>query len=63
MYKRQVEGFTADMQTLAGHPHPVDGFAGMEVKGDLLTDKDNAGAAILEAFKDAKSMEPVPIGS
>ena len=58
-----VEGFPADMQTLAGHPHPVDGFAGMEVKGDLLTDKDNAGAAILEAFKDAKGMEPVPIGS
>ena len=58
-----VEGFTADMQTLAGHPHPVDGFAGMEVKGDLLTDKDNAGAAILEAFKDAKGMEHVPIGS
>ena len=58
-----VEGFTADMQTLAEHPHPTDGFAGMEVKGDLLTDKDNAGAAILEAFKDAKGMEPVPIGS
>ena len=58
-----VEGFTADMQTLVEHPHPVDGFAGMEVKGDLLTDKDNAGAAILEAFKDAKGMEPVPIGS
>ena len=58
-----VEGFTADMQTLAEHPHPVDGFAGMEVKGDLLTDKDNAGAAILEAFKDAKGLEPVPIGS
>ena len=58
-----VEGFTADMQTLSAHPHPTDGFAGMEVKGDLLTDKDNAGAAILEAFKDAKGMEPVPIGS
>jgi len=58
-----VEGFIADMQTLSAHPHPVDGFAGMEVKGDLLTDKDNAGAAILEAFKDAKGMEPVPIGS
>ena len=58
-----VEGFTADMQTLSAHPHSVDGFAGMEVKGDLLTDKDNAGAAILEAFKDAKGLEPVPIGS
>ena len=55
-----AEGFTADMQTLAGHPHPVDGFAGMEVKGDLLTDKDNAGAAILEAFKDARAWSPCP---
>ena len=58
-----LSGFEADMKTLEAHPHPKDGFAGMEVKGDLLTDKDNAGAAILEAFKDAKGLEPVPIGS
>ena len=61
--KRFIEGFTADMKTLAEHPHPQDGFAGMVVKGDVLTDKDNAGAAILEAFKDVKGLEPVPIGS
>ncbi len=58
-----IAGFEADMATLAQHPHPADGFAGMEIKGDKLTDKDNAGAAIVEAFKDAKGMEPVPIGS
>ena len=58
-----LSGFEADMKTLEAHLHPKDGFAGMEVKGDLLTDKDNAGAAILEAFKDAKGLEPVPIGS
>ena len=61
--KSFLSGFEADMKTLEQHPHPKDGFAGMEVKGDLLTDKDNAGAAILEAFKDAKGLEPVPIGS
>ena len=61
--KRFIAGFTADMQTLAEHPHPEDGFAGMTVKGDILTDKDNAGAALLEAFKDVKGLEPVPIGS
>ena len=55
-----LSGFEADMRTLEAHPHPKDGFAGMEVKGDFLTDKDNAGAAILEAFKDAKGLEPVP---
>ena len=58
-----LSGFEADMKTLEAHPHPKDGFAGMEVKGDLLTDKDNAGAALLEAFKDAKGLEPVPIGT
>ena len=58
-----LSGFEADMKTLEAHPHPKDGFAGMEVKGDLLTDKDNAGAAILEAFKDAKGLESVPIGT
>ena len=58
-----LSGFEADMRTLEQHPHPKDGFAGMEVKGDFLTDKDNAGAAILEAFKDAKGLESVPIGT
>ena len=58
-----LSGFEADMKTMEQHPHPKDGFAGMEVKGDLLTDKDNAGAALLEAFKDAKGLESVPIGS
>ena len=58
-----LSGFEADMKTLEAHPHPKDGFAGMEVKGDFLTDKDNAGAAILEAFKDAKGLESVPIGT
>ena len=58
-----LSGFEADMRTLEAHPHPKDGFAGMEVKGDFLTDKDNAGAAILEAFKDAKGLESVPIGT
>ena len=58
-----LSGFEADMKTLEQYPHPKDGFAGMEVKGDFLTDKDNAGAAILEAFKDAKGLESVPIGT
>src|SRR5699024_4779317 len=39
------------------------GFAGMIVRGDTLTDKDNAGAAILEACKEVKDAQPVEIGS
>ena len=51
------------MKTLATHPHPEDGFAGMTVKNDNLTDKDNAGAALLEACKEVEGLEPVSVGS
>ena len=58
-----IAGFEKDMETLAAHPLPGEGFVGMVVKGDALTDKDNAGAAILEACKEVRSGENVEIGS
>jgi len=47
------------LETLATHPHPADGFAGMEIRGDALTDKENAGAALLDACKEVKTSDPV----
>lgn len=61
--KEIVSGLEADMQTLAAHPHPKDGFAGMEIRGDYLTDKENAGAALLDTLKEVKGLEPLPVGS
>lgn len=61
--KNFIESFNADMKTLAEHPHPADGFAGMTVRGDVLIDKENAGAALVDAFKDVKGLDPVSIGS
>ena len=58
-----IAGLEADMATLAAHPHPEDGFAGMEVRGDTLTDKENAGAALLDACNEVKGADPVPVGS
>ena len=58
-----IEGFKQDMKTLAENPHPKDGFAGMTVRSDYLTDKENAGAALVDAFKEVKGLDPVPIGS
>ena len=58
-----ITGLEADMKTLAEHPHPEDGFAGMEVRGDTLTDKENAGAALLDACKEVKGSDPVSVGS
>ena len=50
-------------EVLAAHPHPEDGFVGMEIRGDMLTDKENAGAALLDACKEVKTSDPVQIGS
>ena len=62
-HKGFIHGFEADLETLAAYPHPEDGFAGMEIRGDTLTDKENAGAALLDACKEVKGSEPVQIGS
>ena len=35
----------------------------MEIRGDLLTDKENAGAALLDACKEVKTSDSVQIGS
>ncbi len=61
--KGYIRGLEADMQTLSSHPHPEDGFAGMEIRGDTLVDKENAGAALLDACKEVKGPDPVQIGS
>ena len=51
------------MKVLAEHSHPEDGFAGMAGRGDVLADKENAGAALLDARQEVKNSEPVPIGT
>jgi len=70
LYPQQIEenkgfirGLEADMKTLAEHPLPEEGFVGMEIRGDVLTDKENAGAALLDAIKEVKNIDPVEIGT
>ena len=69
-HKGYIKGFEQDIVTLAEHTPkvpqggelPKDDFR-ITIKGDTLTDKDNAGAAILEACKEVKNSDPVEIGS
>lgn len=69
-HKGYIKGFEQDIVTLAEHTPkvpqggelPKDDFR-ITIKGDALTDKDNAGAAILEACKEIKNSDPVEIGS
>ena len=61
--KEQIESLKADMQTLSEHPHPEGGFAGMTVLSDTLLERENAGAALIEAAKQATGLDPVEIGT
>ena len=61
--KEQMESLKADMQTLSAHPHPDGGFGGMTVLTDNLLERENAGAALMEAAKQATGLDPVEIGS
>ena len=62
-YEEYINGFQADIQTAKDNSHPPEGFAGMTIRGDFLTDKENAGAALIDAMKDAKFFMEAPIGS
>ncbi|MBR4655545.1 MAG: DEAD/DEAH box helicase family protein, partial [Oscillospiraceae bacterium] len=57
-----IQGLEADMKTLAAHPLPSESFVGMEIRGDYLTDKENAGAALIDACKEISTAETVQIG-
>ena len=51
------------MATLSAHPLPRAGFVGMEVRGERFRGKENAGASLLDAVKEATAAEPVRIGA
>ena len=57
-----IAGFKKDVETLAANPLPEKGFVGMTVRGDHLTDLDNAYAAVSDACKEVNTTEPVEIG-
>lgn len=58
-----IAGIQSDIQTLQQHPHPADGFAGMEIQDMTYTDKTEAGTALLDACSEITDTEPVNIGS
>ena len=58
-----IQGFEADMQTVAAHPLPKEGFVGAEIQGRSFSEKELAGEAILAACKNYTGMEPVALGA
>ncbi len=58
-----IEGFQKDVETVAAHQHPKDGFAGMTVAGKTYMEKADAGEAVLAVCKMANAVEGYPLGS
>jgi len=58
-----IAGLEKDRITAESNPHPVDGFAGMEIKGKHFAEKDTAGEALLAVMKEVQGYEPLKIGS
>lgn len=58
-----IKGFERDLKTLDENTSTEGAFLPMIIRDETLTDKDNAGVALLEAFKEIKGKEPMKIGS
>ena len=58
-----IAGFEKDIATLNAHPLPQEDFVGMTVGDVLITDKEEAGKAILTACKEAARGTAVEFGS
>lgn len=58
-----LEGYQHDIEILEAHPLPGEDFVGMTVGDRLITDKEEAGKAILSACKEASAGRTVEFGS
>lgn len=58
-----IAGFKQDIATLNAHPLPQENFVGMTVGDEMITDKEEAGKAILAACKEASHGAEAAFGS
>ena len=61
--EKAIAAMQADIEVLAEHPHPMDGFAGMVVHGAAYGTRVEAGTALLDACADITENIYTEIGS
>lgn len=58
-----IKALEQDLSTAKAHPKPIDdSFVGVEINGEYITEKSDAGKAILESCKQMNSSDPIKIG-
>lgn len=60
--KERIAGYEQDIQLVQAHPKPEEDFVGMEIDGEVLTDKEAAGKAILDVCTKITDSDAVALG-
>ena len=60
--KEKIAGYEQDIQLVQAHPKPKENFVGMEIGGEVITDKEVAGKAILDACTKLTGPDAVALG-
>ena len=58
----RIEAFEKDVEVAKAHLRPEEGFAGMEIRGKLYTERKDAGKAIIDACSGLIGSEAVQLG-
>ena len=58
-----IRGFEQDVATAVQYPLPKEGFVGISIRGQIFTDKDAAGNALLAICRTLRDKEPVEVGA
>ena len=61
--KERIAGYEQDIQLVQTHPKPKEDFVGMEIDGKVITDKETAGKAILDACTKMTGSDTFALGS
>ena len=60
--KERVAGYEQDIQLVEAHPKPKEGFAGIEIDGKTIADKETAGKAILDVCTKMTDSDAIALG-
>ena len=60
--KERIAGYEQDIRLMSEHPRPKEDFVGMEIDGRQITDKEQAGKAILDVCTKMTGSDAVALG-
>ena len=60
--KERIDGYEKDIRLVEAHPKSEEGFVGIEIDGNSITDKETAGKAILDVCTKMTDSDAIALG-